>query len=42
MRASELDPELRTVVEELDALGLPDWIDLVTSATCRADGGNVK
>lgn len=37
MRASELDPELRTVVEEFEALGLPDWSDLSASAARRVE-----
>ncbi len=37
MRASELDPELRTVVDELEAKGLPDWSDLSVTAARRME-----
>jgi len=37
MRASELDPELRTVVDEIEAVGLPRWSDLSVSAARRLE-----
>ncbi len=37
MRASELDPELRVVVDEIEALGIPGWSDLSVSAARRVE-----
>ncbi|WP_066415021.1 alpha/beta hydrolase [Halorubrum aethiopicum] len=37
MRAAELDPELAAVVDELEALGLPEWHDLSVEAARRLE-----
>ncbi|OYR54926.1 alpha/beta hydrolase [Halorubrum halodurans] len=37
MRAAELDPELAAVVDELEALGLPEWHDLSVAAARRLE-----
>ena len=37
MRAAELDPELATVIEELEALGLPEWHSLSVAAARRVE-----
>jgi acetyl esterase len=37
MRAAELDPELAAVVDELEALGLPEWHDLSVGAARRLE-----
>ncbi|WP_435075313.1 alpha/beta hydrolase [Halorubrum sp. HHNYT27] len=37
MRTDELDPELAAVVEEVDALGLPEWHELSVDAARRVE-----
>jgi acetyl esterase len=37
MRADELDPELATVVDEIEALGLPEWHALSVDAARRVE-----
>jgi acetyl esterase len=37
MRADELDPELAAVVEEIEALGLPEWHELSVDAARRVE-----
>lgn len=37
MRAAELDPELATVIDELEALGLPEWHTLSVDAARRLE-----
>ncbi len=37
MRAAELDPELATVIDELEALGLPEWNALSVDAARRVE-----
>jgi len=37
MRADELDPEVAAVVDEIDALGLPEWHELSVDAARRVE-----
>jgi acetyl esterase len=37
MRADELDPELAAVVDEIEALGLPEWHALSVDAARRVE-----